>query len=253
MLRRATALLLPLLLLAAPLARAQSGGGASPDIRSFSANALMGFGFDDPITGNETKSERMFTLTLEGFTTFPFGDSFFFTDLTSGDFVGTDDGTDYRAYLEWQPRLSLSKIFQTRVGAGPVSDVLIAAEHNRGGLGFMANLVGLGLALRVPYVPVLNLHLYYRNDNFNPATFQVTTSWLVPFGTGPLRWSFTGFVDVFRDPDYGADIMLQPELLLDVGSLWGKPGNVQLGGEWYLHRSFDGWHTAPQAMARFVY
>ena len=106
MLHRAAALLLPLLLLAAPSARAQSGGGASPDIRSFSVNVLQGFGFDDPLTGNETKSERMLTVTLEGFTTFPFGDSFFFTDLTSGNFTGGPDRTEYRAYLEWQPRLS---------------------------------------------------------------------------------------------------------------------------------------------------
>jgi nucleoside-specific outer membrane channel protein Tsx len=175
----------------------------------------------------------------------------------------TSDGTDYHVYLEWQPRLSLSKIFKTKVGVGPITDVLIAAEHNRGGNGFMANLIGPGVSLSLPLFALVNLHAYYRNDNFTPATFQITSSWLLPFSTGPLRWSFTGFIDVFRDTSpvhYGADIMTQPELLLDVASLWGgKGGNVQVGTEWYLHRApevFGGrakWHSAPQAMARFVY
>ena len=264
--RPAVSPLLPLVLLLSlvPLgaARAQSGGGASPDFRLFSANALWGFNFDDASVGNATKSERMFTLTLEAFTTFPFGDSFFFTDLTSGDFVGTEPGTDYRTYLEWAPRLSLSKLFGTQVGVGPIADVLIAAEHNRGGNGFMANLVGPGVSLKLPLFALFNLHTYWRNDNFNPATFQVTSSWLLPFRTGPLSWSFTGFIDVFRDTSdtkYGLDVMTQPELLLDVSNLWGKQGALSVGLEWYLHRAAAfgeteaRWHSAPQAMARFAY
>lgn len=218
-----------------------------------SASFLYGTNFHDTSVGNATRTGRMSTVTLENFTEFPLGDSFFFIDLLQGDFRD-DASLDYQIYTEWNPRLSLSKMFGTKVGVGPLKDVLLAYEHDRNGAGFAANNLGVGFDFVVPGFAVLTFNAYYRDDNFNPGTFQLTFVWFSPFETGPLRWTFGGFMDVVGIDGGGLDVMFQPQLLFDVGRLTGlEPDRIKVGTEWYLHRTNLGLRSAPQAMVRFAY
>ena len=215
-----------------------------------SVDTLYGTRFDDASVGNAPADGDLLTFTFENFTEFSLGDSFLFLDASQGEF-GDGPADDYHLYGEWNPRLSLSKLSGRRVGAGPLRDVLLAYEHNRGGTGFVANNLGLGLDFAVPHVAVLTLNAYWRNDNFNPGTVQLTLVWYAPFRTGPLQWSLGGFADAFRLQGGGLDLMTQPQLLLDVGALAGlPPERVKLGTEWYLHRTRGGLRHAPQAMLR---
>ncbi len=253
--RALRSLLLPVFV---ALAAVGSDARAEGLFHTSSASLLYGTNFDDASVGNDPAEGRMLTVTLENFTELPFGDSFFFLDLVNGDF-GEGPAAGYRMYGEWNPRVSLSKVTGTRVGLGVLKDVLLAYEHNRGSSGFVSNNFGVGLDFTLPFVPVLKLNTYLRNDNFNLPTVQFTLVWHAPFQTGPVRWSLGGFADVFRirgapEGEGGWDVMCQPQLLMDVGALAGlAPERMKLGAEWYLHRSGEGFRQSPQAMLRLAY
>lgn len=218
-----------------------------------SVSLLFGTNFHDASLGNATPTGNMFTMTLENFTEFPIGDSFFFLDLTTGDFNG-DTRVEYQMYGEWNPRLSASKILGHKVSFSILKDVLLSYERNQGGSGFVSNNIGVGLDFVVPGFASLTLNTYYRNDNFNPGTYQFTFVWFSPFQTGPLRWTFGGFMDIFGIHGGGLDVMTQPQLLFDVGRLAGlEPDRVKVGTEWYVHRSALGFRQAPQVMLRLAY
>jgi hypothetical protein len=207
---------------------------------------LHGARFHDLASGNATRDGRLSTLTLEALSSWSFGDSYFFVDLASGDFSDGPTG-GHRMYGEWSPRLSASKLSGRRIGAGPVKDLLLAAEVDRGGDGFAATLVGIGTDLAIPGVPVAQIDVYRRKDSFNAASWQVTGVWAAPFRTGPLAWTAAGFVDV-AGTDAGTDVMSQPQLLLDVGALLGTPARLKAGVEWFVHRTPGTTTSAPQAM-----
>lgn len=223
---------------------------ARADYNATSLTALYGTGFDDVSSGNATTSERMFTLTVENSLGWKYGDSFLFLDFTSGRFA-EGQGTGYNIYAEWQPRLSLGKIFDADLSAGPLNDVLIAAEVNRGA-GFSALLGGLGTNLRVPGFAFWTLNAYARKDNFNDTNYQVTTAWSVPFRLAGVGLSFDGFVDLYGTDDYEWNVYAQPQLLVDVGDLAGlRQGQFQIGSEVWTHHLKDHDTVAPQAIAKF--
>jgi nucleoside-specific outer membrane channel protein Tsx len=207
---------------------------------------LHGSRFHDAAAGNATRDGRLSTVTLEALATWAYGDSYFFVDLASGDFADGPVGR-HRMYGEWAPRLSASKVLGRQVGAGPVKDLLLAGGIDRGGDGFAATLIGVGIDLAVPGVPVAQVNVYRRKDSFNRATQQVTGVWLAPFRTGALAWTATGFVDV-AGTDAGTDVMSQPQLLLDPASLFGRSSRLQAGVEWYLHRTSARTTSVPQAL-----
>ncbi len=229
---------------------------ARANFNATNLTALYGTGFDDVASGMTTPSTRLFTITLENSLGWAYGDSFFFMDMASGRFVEGGD-TDYSIYAEWQPRLSFGKIFGTEIAAGPVSDLLLAAEVNRGA-GFSALLGGLGTNLVVPGFRYWTLNAYVRKDNFNDATYQVTSAWSVPFRLG-VGLAFEGFVDVYGTDAASVNVLTQPQLLIDVGALAGaREGQFQIGSEVWIHhaKDFAGERyttVAPQVIAKFGY
>ncbi|OIO73267.1 MAG: hypothetical protein AUJ57_04730 [Zetaproteobacteria bacterium CG1_02_53_45] len=134
---------------------------------------LYGSNFHDNYYGNNTSNGKMTTLTLEHFSTWDYGDNYFFVDLLSGDFLnfaGLPSGSRSRIYSEWAPRLSLSAISGHDLAVGIFKDFFIAGQLNRDGEGFHAEMIGLGTDLAVPGFNLLSTHLYLRKDNFNRPT-----------------------------------------------------------------------------------
>lgn len=243
---------LALLLLAVVAAPAAAQGFHYTDVQ-----LLYGNGFHDRVTGDDTRRGTESTITFESFTTWKYGDSFFFADFTNGafvDFGGAPLAQRHRIYSEWSPRVSLGKLAGHAVAGGPVADVLLAGQINRGGDGFAANLIGAGVDLRVPAFAHLEVDGYYRDDHFNGGTYQVTTVWVSPFRLGPTRWAFQGFVDVAGTDGAGTDVTTQPQLLIDLGALvGGRPGTLHAGTEWWYHSNDLVTTSAPEVMVRWTF
>ncbi|ATX82617.1 Nucleoside-specific outer membrane channel protein Tsx [Mariprofundus ferrinatatus] len=215
---------------------------------------LYGTNFHDNYYGNNTSDGNMTTLTLEHFSTWSYGDNYLFVDLLSGnflDFAGSPTGSHTRIYSEWAPRLSLSAISGHDLSIGIFKDFFLAGQLNRDGDGFHAELIGLGTDLSIPGFNLLSIHAYLRKDNFNRRTWQTTTVWSVPFGT----WmSFEGFIDIYGSDSNGTEIGMQPQLLLDIGNLFGQEfDNLSAGIEWDYHHNRFLNSSVLQGMIKWVW
>jgi nucleoside-specific outer membrane channel protein Tsx len=240
-------------LAAAPAARAD--GFSTTNIQ-----LLQGYAFDNtafPPGIDNFDHGLLTTLTFNSFSTWEWGDSFFFADLTRGQ-TGGQDATS--VYAEWHPRLFLNGFLKEKKPLfGVVRNWGLAGEVNQGS-GFYAYLAGLGVDFVAPKGWVLGLNVYYRYDKFAENQWQVSPFWTVPFALGKVPFLFTGFVDVNgtrSGGSEGVEVWAQPELLVDVlAPFGGKSNRLYFGVEWYLHSvnagTTDTLTSAPQVMGQWV-
>ncbi len=276
-LRRKLPLLAALLsLVVAAPARAESPPKPSEDnfFTTTNVQLLWGGGFSDAQLQYQTKTESMFTLTLNNYTQFKYGDSFAFVDMYQGDFVlytlnGTQiENGNAKLYAEWHPRIFLNQILGMK---DPVLGVIgnwgVAGEINIGS-NFSAYLIGPSVDLFLPWNIYIGAAFYYRYSSLYAPwigpfaydythTWQFSPYWTVPFDIGPVPFLFTGFLDMYQYSTGGLDVMWQPELMADVlAPFGGKKSTLYAGIEWYLHSYvFDGGtrHTvsAPQILVQW--
>ncbi len=213
--------------------------------------ALYGAGFDDWYYGNATAENEMFTLTAEHYTAFKTGDVFFFADYTRGDFVnaaGALTGVKDRMYSEVTLRISPFRLAGASLG-GFIPDAYAAANLERDGAGFAANLIGGSIDLKLPGFAVANLSTYYRDDNFNEPTYQVSYVWNIPVKlSAKLQAGFSGFLDVHGTDRDGADLHTQPQLFLQpTGSAFA------FGVEALIHTNKAVKIAVPQAAVKWTF
>ncbi len=226
---------------------------------------LWGGGFSDAQLGYFTRTQSMTTLTLNNFTQFKYGDSFFFVDMYQGDFV---DGSNAKIYAEWHPRILINKFIDPKAppALGVIGNWGVGGEINVGN-NFSAYLVGPSVDLFLPWNIYVGMAFYYRysslwlpdqTSNIYTHTWQFSPYWTAPFQIGPVPFVFTGFLDMYQYATGGMDVMFQPVLMADVLAPFGGKSNTLFAGiEWYLHSYvlFDGAprHTvsAPQAMVQW--
>lgn len=116
------------------------------------------------------------------------GDSFFFMDHLRG---GDDKSSNY---AEWSPRLSLGKISGKTYEFGIVKDVLLAGTVEMSSL--QTNLLyGVGVDLAVPGFKYVQLNAYRRSNEFAADSWQLTTTWALPFTLGSEAFLYDGFLD----------------------------------------------------------
>jgi nucleoside-specific outer membrane channel protein Tsx len=203
---------------------------------------LQAFDLRDPVNGQISPEGDITTLTFNYFTTWNYGDLNMFVDFSRarGHF-GSADGTvndgDAKIYGEVQPRVGLGKVFGLKVPG--FRDFGPAGELNAGN-NFYAYLAGVGgdFALPGPYLAGLNV--YYRYDKFVGDGWQATVYWGVPFKVGPVPFKLAGFADFAKaldaNGDTDLDLVTQPQLLVDVGSLLLKKSDrLWVGTEYYVH------------------
>lgn len=229
----AAAASLALLAITAPAtARAQN-------FSNWDGQLLYGTGFEEP--GNP-RDVRKGIITIENAAAWNWGSSFFFVDILHSD---SRDGRAREVYGEWYPSASIGKLRGRPLSLGPVRDVSVTAGVNMGaktnGAAPLVFLPGLTFDLKVPAFAFFTLGTYAYVDRgrfggtpVNHGTsFQVTPSWSLPIVTPRVRFRFDGFLD-YIGSHAGAphQLLTQPQLKLDVGSLWDAPGRLYVGTEW---------------------
>lgn len=244
------------LVAAAPVAKA--GGFSTTNLQ-----LLQGYTFDDKLENADDGVKT--TLTLNHFSTWEYGDSFFFVDMTRAD-IAKEDAT--AAYLEWHPRLFLNQVLKTK---SPVLGIIrnwgVAGEINQAN-GFYAYLGGVGVDFVAPAGWVLGMNVYYRYDKFAEHQYQVSPFWTVPFALGKVPFLFTGFIDVNGtkatdgetfEQSQKVEVWAQPQLLVDVlAPFGGKAGKLYAGVEYAYHLGYAFGSTesettsAPQAMVQWT-
>lgn len=204
---------------------------AAQDVAWTNLQILQGDGFE------ERAAERT-TATFEHFSTWAYGDNFFFVDTI----FARDGDRDVLLYAEYYPRFSLSRSTGRDLSAGPLSDVSLALGVNAGSDDFRVFLGGLGFNFAVPGFEVFQIDTYAYDQRGSPTTYQVTWTWDTRFDvTERLRLRFRGFVDYIgeRDDAGEAQIVAQPQLLVDVGRFWNTPDVLYVGAEYfYWHNKF---------------
>ena len=212
---------------------------------------LYGWNFNDNLLGYDPPSRQMMTLTFNNFTEWRYGDSFFFADMQSGkDLNGS--GQNASLYAEWHPRVFVNRIIgQKEPLFGFIRNYGAAFEVNQGA-GFQAYLAGVGMDFEMPGYMNVGFNFFWRYSAVTGGftqyqhTWQFSPFWTIPFKTGPVPWVFTGFVDIFQNPNGHLDIMAQPQLLVDVlGLAGGKQDRLYLGCEWYIHSYQNVFPNAP--------
>ncbi|WP_323761234.1 hypothetical protein [Maricaulis sp.] len=180
------------------------------------------------------------------------GDLFVFTDVTF-----EPDGA-IQVYGEITPRLSLSRLTGRDWQAGPVSDVLLAANYERGEGGVERYLAGAAIDLDLEGFRFFRVHAFLRDDpRRSGTTGQLSIAWNRPFELGGEALLFEGFADLAGAEGPGvANQLLVPRLLWDIGAHHGASGRVFLGLEWqYWHNKFgvDGvTESVPQLQLKWV-
>ena len=201
---------------------------------------LYGWNFNDNLLGYNPPNGHMMTLTFNNFTEWKYGDSFFFADLYSGtNLNGT--GVNAELYAEWHPRVFVNRLIGEKAPLfGFIRNYGLAFEVNQG-YGFQAYLAGVGMDFEMPGYLNVGFNFYWRYSAVTGGftqyqnTWQFSPFWTIPFKLG-VPWLFTGFVDIFENPNGHLDIMAQPQLMIDVlGSFGGKQDRIYVGCEWYIH------------------
>ena len=176
----------------------------------------------------EGEDQDMTIMTIEHASAWKYGDNFFFFDIKQPFDTGSS------LYGEWHPRLSMGKMTGSNFGFSIVKDVLIATEINISDAS-RVYLYGLGFDLDIPHFQFFALNFFIRNDvNIEEeTTYQISPSWNVPFNIGSASFQFRGFLDYSGTAGGSeAQFLMQPQLLLDIGSFSDKPGNFYAGVEY---------------------
>src|SRR5512137_1279874 len=149
---------------------------------------LWGGGFSDAQLGYFTKTQSMFTVTINNYTQFKYGDSFTFVDMYQGEFIDGFDPTakistgNAKIYAEWHPRILINKFIDPKAppAFGVIGNWGVAGEINVGN-NFSAYLIGPSVDLFLPFNIYLGMAFYYRYSalffNDTATTEIYTNTW----------------------------------------------------------------------------
>jgi len=223
-----TTLLLSLLILVLGVGSSLAAIWSSTAVSMLYGTKNQAIVFNNETLQLEGADQDMTIMTIEHASAWKYGDNFFFFDISQPFDVNT------AIYGEWHPRLSFSKMTGSDLSFAFVKDVLVATEINVNN-GGRVYLYGAGFDLDIPHFQFFSLNFFIRN---NPAieeetTWQISPSWNLPFNIGSAKFQFRGFLDYSGTAGTSeAQLLTQPQLLLDIGSFSDKPGNFYAGIEY---------------------
>ncbi len=234
-----------------------------------SVSYLWGDNFRDDLGYEEEK----FTMTIEHFGLWEYGNVFFYYDITEP--FSHQNGQANQFFGGIAPTFSLTKVTGKNWSAGIIKDVSVRVELENGS-GYGANnfrnyFYGLQYDLVVPGFDFLMFNTVVRDDPRSRGVgFQLGTFWQMSWEYGPWsRFKFTGFLatspwDGDQDPEigifsnHGRYLTSQPQFLWDIGyGMTGKPNRIETGFEYayFINRYQlkDKDEKCLQAMVKFSY
>jgi nucleoside-specific outer membrane channel protein Tsx len=218
---------------------------AGPPQPLFSDNQIYersGFNHEEPgLAGTDTRH----VVTFQHFDAWAYGRNLFFFDVTLP--WGNPDH-EQEVYGEAYSSLSLSALTGRSIGAGPIKDVALTLGLNVGansnGAAPLAALPGISLDFDVPGFTVASLDLlgYVDRGRFAGAdngchavAFDAALVWQRPWRLGALAGTFEGLAEL--NTGHGAcatQLLVRPQLRLDLGRLVGHPHRLFAGAEYSL-------------------
>jgi hypothetical protein len=191
-------------------------------------------------------------VTLEYFGEHRYGVNTFFFDFTDP-FENSSD-----TYFEGYTFFSYEKVSGKGLSLGPLTDVSLGLGLNQG-QDFTALLIGPSWSFDVPGFDYLSLDTFVFDDRSNPEkTLAITPAWGLSFQLGRLPMKFRGFVTYYpREGPSAYYINAQPQLLADIGALFGDRDHLFAGVEYLVSRNkfgIRGEHEyVPQAMVLYAF
>jgi nucleoside-specific outer membrane channel protein Tsx len=186
-------------------------------------------------------------ITLEHVSGWRFGSNFFFFDINQP----FADGTNI--YGEWYSRFSLQRLRGREEYSGAVKDLSLAVAINAGE-GFRAYLAGATVHFNAPGFTYLDLDVMaYDDRSYDGVTYIVTPAWDRPFALGRVKLRCRGFIDLIgAEGEAEQQVIAQPQLLLDLGSLWGNEGKLWTGVEYQLWKNKYGIDGIDESFAQLM-
>lgn len=175
------------------------------------------------------------------------GSNFFFFDVTQPFANGTE------VYGEWYPRLSLGRLLDREPGQGMVKDLSLTLAINAGD-DFRAYLAGTTVHFDVPGFAFFDLDIMAYDDRaVDGTTFIVTPAWERHFTLGQVSGQFRGFIDwIGAEGDRSEQLLAQPQLLVNVASLWGQKGRLWVGIEYQFWHNKYGLEDVDESFAQMM-
>jgi hypothetical protein len=211
------------------------------DFSQTSASIL--YGKDYSSASDLSKKDDILTLTMEHYSTWEYGDNFFFLDI-----YNLDDGNNFNAsppkvdgtrdfYFEWQPRISIKKFLENiDMISWSIRDYGISTQINVPVVNGESYLLGPYIDFNLSDHDFLQTNYLIKDTRgVDGVSFQLSLVWFARFFD---VFVFTGFADfatsegekASEDGYLASWAIAQPQLLYDFGSL-------QIGMEWYYWKN----------------
>jgi nucleoside-specific outer membrane channel protein Tsx len=225
-----------------------------------------------------SNNNDIWTLTVEHFSEWKYGDTFLFMDLET---EPTFRQTPAALYFEIAPRFSLDKILKQELISAPfLGEVYLACQYNASDISYIPTswLAGISVDfLGQPNFGFSNLSLFVKDCDRkgaskeevpyqNDTSWQITFVWGQPFNIGPLQMEFNGFLDYWEENSWTIKdktyriLLTEPQLRLKLSSFTGKDNflsNSVVGTEVEISHHFFGeneeWHVNPTLFFAVVF
>jgi nucleoside-specific outer membrane channel protein Tsx len=202
----------------------------------------------------------IWTLTVEHFSEWKYGDNFYFLDIESKpDFETQADSL----YFEYAPRFSLDKMFNTKILPGKsLGELYATVQYNDSDRVFINQVWLYGISFDFagqPNFGFSNIHLLVREEQTQKTSYQFTFVWGQPFHLGTWEFSFNGFLDYWED-DEKQVLLTEPQLRVSLSNFVGKDNflsKASIGTEIEISQNFFGkdygWEVNPTVFFVFPF
>lgn len=210
---------------------------AEPESYFSKTEAQLHLDFDrEPFIG-----EGIYTVTLEHFSEWKYGDNFAFIDFEGQpEFSSRTETT----YYEIAPRLSLDRLTGHKVAPLELlGETYVTVQYNKGHEDYINRVWLSGLSVDFNFQPNFgysSLSIMLRHEETQDQAYQLTYVWGQPFRLFGLQFSTQGFADYWKNDSHEV-FLTEPQIRFHLASLFGSDSllaNAVIGSEIEISHDF---------------